>query len=268
VQKATHKVSKKQRLLAKHPCCFCGGITQGTTVDHVPPKACFPDGYWPEEFEFPACEKCNYGTARYDLIFGFYSMLLDFNEANRSQADIAKLNKLRAAIANRYPEALPNAFDARPIHVVNGLVTPSPVAIGTDTPAAFRDAAASIGQKLTHALYYRKMGKAISSQHHFTTGCYQPQNSANTTLTQLFAQLLPDSTIGSRSNIKNYGERFAYKSGVKEEEDFFVFAAQFGKGLILWGIVLGPSIELKGVGDPLRNMSWRNGACGHGSVAA
>ena len=192
VPKATHKMSKKQRLLAKHPCCcFCGGIAQGTTVDHVPPKACFPDGYWPEEFEFPACEKCNYGTARNDLIFGFYSILLDFNEANRSQADIAKLNKLRAAIANRYPEALPNAFDARPIHMVNGLVTPSPVAIGTDTPAAFRHAAASIGQKLTHALYYREMGKAISSQHHFTTGCYQPQNSATTTLTQLLLSCFP-----------------------------------------------------------------------------
>jgi hypothetical protein len=261
-----HKVKRKHRLLAKHPYCyFCGGIAHATTVDHVPPKACFPDGYWPEEFEFPACEKCNYGTAKSDLIFGFYSMLLDFNQANRSQADIAKLNRLRATIAKRYPESFPNALDARPIYVVNGLFTPSPVAIETGMPAAFREAVASIGQKLTHALYYREMGKAISSQLHFVTGCYQPQNSATATLTRFFEELLPDFTVAGRSNIKSYGERFAYKSGVKEKEDFFVYAAQFGKGLILWGIVSGTS-ELKNVGGPLRNMPWRKGACGAGSA--
>jgi hypothetical protein len=115
------------------------------------------------------------------------------------------------------------------------------------------------------ALYYRRLGKAISSQHHFTTDCYQPQNPVTTALTQMFARLLPDPTVGSRSNIKSYGARFAYQSGVKEEEDLFVYAAQFGKGLILWGIVSGPSIELNTMSDPLRSMPWRNGACGHGA---
>jgi hypothetical protein len=40
--------------------------------------------------------------------------------------------------------------------------------------------------------------------------------------------------------VKNYGERFGYKSGWKEMEDFFMYIAQFGRGLIVWGIVLGP----------------------------
>ena len=47
--------------------------------------------------------------------------------------------------------------------------------------------------------------------------------------------LLPDQTIGGRSNVKNYGERFGYKSGWKEVEDFFVYIAQFGRGLIVLG---------------------------------
>jgi hypothetical protein len=263
MRKKRHKMSKKRRFLKEHPyCCFCGGSAPASTSDHVPPKACFPDGFWPEEFEFPACEICNHGTAKNDQIFGFYAMLLDSNDATRSNAYTAKLNKLRDGIANNYPEALPNALDALPVYKVGSLVTPSPVAIATSTPAGFRDAAISIGQKLTHALYYRERGKALSIQHRFTTACYQIQNSATTTLTEYFAKLLPDATTGSRSNIKSYGERFAYKSGVKEKEDFFVYVAQFGKGLIIWGIVLGPGMVLTEVSEPLRSMSWRNGASG------
>lgn len=260
-------MTKRQRLLTEHPfCCFCGGNVAATTLDHVPPKACFPDGFWPEGFEFPACENCNRGTKRDDQIFGFYAMLLDFNEANRSKACTARLNKLREGIANNYPEALPNTWNARPSYTVGSLVTPSPIAVATSTPAAFRDAAASIGRKLTHALFYRERRKTLSVQHQFTTGCYQIQNSATKTLTEFLAKLLPDPTTGSRSNIKRYGELFAYKSGVKEAEDFFVYAAQFGKGLIIWGIVLGPGMTLNAVGEPLRSFSWRYGANGPAAV--
>jgi hypothetical protein len=264
--KKSHKMSKKRRLLAEHPyCCFCGGSAAATTSDHVPPKACFPDGFWPEGFEFPACEKCNHGTTKNDQIFGFYAMLLDFNEVNRSAAYSAKLKKLREGIANNCPEALPNPLDARPVHRMGNLVTPSPVAISTGTPAAFREAAAGIGQKLTHALYYRERGKALSIQHRFATACYQIQNSSTTTLTECLGKLLPDPTIGSRSNIKSYGERFAYKSGAKGD-DFFIYAAQFGKGLIVWGIVLGPGMVLSAMDEALRKMPWRNGAGGLGAV--
>ena len=256
-----HRISKRQRFLGEHPyCCFCGGSAPATTSDHVPPRACFPDGFSPEGFEFPACDNCNRGTKRDDQIFGFYAMLLDFSEANRSKSHTEKLSKLRQGIANNYPEALPDVLSARPVCTFGSVVTPSPIAIATSTPAAFREAAASIGQKLTHALYYRERGTALSSQHQFTTGCYQIQNSATTTLTECFAKLLPDPTIGFRSNVKQYGERFAYKSGVKEKDDFFVYAAQFGKGLIIWGIVLGPTMAVSAVGEPLRSMHWRNGA--------
>jgi hypothetical protein len=263
--KQNHKLDKRRFLLTTHPyCCFCGGSAPATTLDHVPPRACFPDGFCPEGFEFPACEKCNHGTKKNDQIFGFYAMLLDFNEVKPSEAYTAKLNKLLKGIADYYPEALPITSGATAIYGVGSLVTPRPVAFATSTPTAFRIAADSMGQKLTHALYYRERGKVLSPQHRFITGCYQIQNSATTTLTEYFAKLLPGLTIGSRPNIKSYGERFAYKSGVKEEEDFFVYAAQFGKGLIISGIVLGPGMSPSGSGEPLRSMRWRNGAAGLG----
>jgi hypothetical protein len=126
--------SRKARFLKEHPlCCFCGGTRTATTLDHVPPKACFPLGFWPEEFEFPSCNLCNNGTSKRDTIFGFYSMLLDFNEDNRTHADRERLEKLRDEIARRYPDALPDPASREPIYRAGHIITPSPVAISVST---------------------------------------------------------------------------------------------------------------------------------------
>jgi hypothetical protein len=80
------RLGKKKRFFAKHPfCCFCSsGTKAATTVDHVPPKSSFPDGHWPEEFEFPACGICNEETKKNDQIFGYYALALDFNRENHT----------------------------------------------------------------------------------------------------------------------------------------------------------------------------------------
>jgi hypothetical protein len=265
--KAQPKLGKKKLFLAKHPhCCFCGGTESATTLDHVPPKACFPAGYWPEGFEFPACEACNLPTNKYDQIFGFYAMCVDFSKENRTPAALARFAELKAGILNNYPDALPNTVGSRPIFSTGSIVTPTPLAVEISRPPAFRDAATVIAQKLTHALYYRECGKALTSDHWLLSDFYQPQRSDTRLLTDFFVELLPDQTIGTRSNLRQYGERFAYKFLVREEDDFFVYAAQFGRGLILWGIVLGPGLAVSGLQEPLRSKPWHRGACGLGSI--
>lgn len=266
MHKTQSKLGKNKRFLAEHPhCCFCGGVERATTLDHVPPKACFPDGYWPEEFEFPACQTCNVGTKKADLIFGFYTMLLDFSVDSRSPANLAKLGKLKTGIIHNCPDALPNLVASQPIFSTGRLVTPVPLALEIGTPPAFRDAATTIAEKLTHALYYRERGKAVTGSHLLLGSSYQPQRSGAGSLTDFFVDLLPDQTIGKRSNLKPYGDRFAYRFGVKEEEDLFLYAAQFGRGLIIWGIVIGPGLAIGDLHEPLRNAPWRRGAGGRGT---
>jgi hypothetical protein len=262
------KLNRKQLFFAEHPyCCFCGGGIKSTTVDHVPPKACFPVGHWPETFEFPACESCNHGTTMHDQIFGFYSMLLDFDRENISEAEIAKL---RSGIENNYPGALPDT-SAPLLHHMGVEVNKPRALLYTMTGglgdkwqrrSALDEAATVVGRKLTCALYYRESKKALTTGHSIMTGCHQIQNSNTAALTEYFAQLLPDETIGLRSNIREYGKRFVYKWGIKEKEESFVYAAQFGMGLLVWGIATGPDVVL---GEPLRSMAWRVRGFGDGS---
>jgi hypothetical protein len=47
-------------------------------------------------------------------------------------------------------------------------------------------------------------------------------------------------------------------SGCKPDDDFFVFAAQFGYGLMCWGMVLGPSMNLSKSNDALKKMKQVN----------
>lgn len=203
---AKKKLGRKKRFLLTHPyCCFCGGTEPSTTIDHVPPKACFPDGYWPEEFEFPACETCNQGSKRDDQLTGFYTQLLDFNESNRTPQDAAKMTKLRDAIARNYPDALPDSSTSVPIHQVGSIITPSPVAVSVQRPTAFAETMETLQRKLTHALYYRETGKPLTQAHPYLSEHYQIQGSDHT-LTKYLGELLPDETIGGRTNVKNYGD--------------------------------------------------------------
>ena len=168
--------SKVQRFLANNPYCyFCGGTRAATTVDHVPPRACFPDGFMPEDFEFPACKECNEGATKQDQIFGFYTMLLDFDESKTTRpADRAKFEKLRQGIINNYPDALPDTPSARPVYHDGLIQTLSPQAISIQTSPALKEAVVIAGQKLAHALYMRETGKIVTAEHRFFTSVYQP----------------------------------------------------------------------------------------------
>jgi hypothetical protein len=262
------RLNQRQRFLAENPdCYFCDGQNPATTADHVPPRACFPDGYAPEGFEFPACKACNEGAVKQDQIFGLYALLLDFDESKLQRPEyLAKLNKLRQGVRNNYPDALPDEDTATPVYGVNSLYSPSPVAISVQTPPALKEAAVVMGKKLTHALYLRESGNRLTAAHSFLSSVYQPQQGGTETLTTYFASLLPNQTVGERSNIKDYGDQFRYISGFKPEQDFFVYAAQFGHGAILWGIVRGPHVPLPD-GEPMRSAPWIRGACGAGAHA-
>jgi len=265
------RMKRQQKLLEEHKrlhngtCYFCGRPHSASTIDHVPPKACFPDGYVPENFESPACDACNRGTKKQDQIFGLYALSLDFDESNTQQEKhISKLLKLRKGIANNYPEALPDTAKAYPIYRIGHIITPTPAAISVFAPTALKEAIDVMGKKLTHALYFRHAGKVLTKEHKFLYHLYQPQCGGTEKFTSFLNSLLPNRIIGQRKNIKDYGDRFKYMYGYKEQEDFFVFSAQFGRGIILWGIICG--LETEKPQDDLFSSHWIRGACGPGAT--
>ncbi len=204
MSESRHRKKRQQKFLEMNPiCCFCGGINSANTIDHVPPQACFPEGYVPENFESPACKACNEETTKEDQIFGLYSLLLNFDESQMGrQEDIEKILKLKQGIINNYPDALPDDTKAHPIHRVGSIIAPAPVAISVPTTQSAKKALRVTCRKLTHALYFRETGKIMTSTHQFLSSSYQPQLDGTQNLTSLFASLLPNQIVGKRSNIR------------------------------------------------------------------
>lgn len=91
------KPSRKARFLLDYPSCYlCGGASAAVEIDHVPPKACFPDGHYPEGFEFPACHPCNQFSKKHDQVCGLYLPLMDYDERKLQHPErLQKLAKLR-----------------------------------------------------------------------------------------------------------------------------------------------------------------------------
>jgi hypothetical protein len=261
--RASHKKTRRRRFLDLKPnCYFCG--RPATTIDHVPPRACFPEGYAPHGFESPACKECNEGTKKQDQIFGFYSMLVDFDHSKiTGKEHRRKLSKLLKGIANNYPCALPDLTQASPVNRTEILVTTEPLAISVPVPHGVKEAIQMMGAKLTHALYLRETGRILTTRHQYFSGAYQPQRGGTQNFSSFLTTLLPNLIIGARSNIRNYGDRFRYLSGYKED-DLFCWAAQFGHGIILWGIVCGAGVRLPSAG-PLASALWMYGAGGPGA---
>ena len=236
---AKQKKSRYQQLLEDHPlCCLCGGATKSSTVDHIPPQACFPKGYFPEDFEFPACEACNGSSKKEDQIFGYY---MQMGNPDLFTKDLRSMWKLQDGIKNNYKSALlktklSNQVKAEALTKL-GIQVP-PDADLTNLPLAgasdeFFEAAKVICRKLACAIYYRETGgKFLTTKHYIWTGIVHGRHPRASMLTDYLNRMLPEKEEGIRRNIKEYGRRFGYRYGYKEKEGFMISACQFGSGFI------------------------------------
>ena len=55
--------AKKRKFFLHNPlCCFCGGGSEATTIDHIPARSFFVNRKHPKGYEFPACVSCQNRT--------------------------------------------------------------------------------------------------------------------------------------------------------------------------------------------------------------
>lgn len=103
-------------------------------------------------------------------------------------------------------------------------------------PDEFLAAAKVAGRKLGCALYYKETQKMLTKEHFIWTSHFHLPTPNTGPLADYLSKLLPNERIGGRTNIKDYGARFGYKSGYKPNDDFFICACQFGAGFAVLSI--------------------------------
>lgn len=102
---ARQRMSRLQRMQAQQPwCIYCGGITLGTNVDHMPPTGVFDLRKRLKGMEYLSCEPCREGTRKMDAVAGPVSRLYATKPA--TPAVKAEILECIAGIKTHLPEVL------------------------------------------------------------------------------------------------------------------------------------------------------------------
>jgi hypothetical protein len=119
-----------------------------------------------------------------------------------------------------------------------------------------RIAAQVLFQKLTHALHYRHIGSILTNESRYVTSSFQPQAAISEPMLNYMRGLPNEEKLGRR-NLPKAPMRFGYRWGITES--LFIFAAQFGQGLVVWGITTDPAIAPLPTEGHFQAAAWRTG---------
>jgi hypothetical protein len=141
-----------EAFLKKHPvCCFCGGATQATTVDHQPAKIIFPNKHRPKGLEFPACTYCNRQSSADEALLALLCRTAGSLRFNAT-TDIQRLRDIHSTVASSFPNLLqkmnvgPKLIDTRGILVWGGAINVNQPEVDTSL--------CRVAAKLALAIYY------------------------------------------------------------------------------------------------------------------
>src|SRR5712671_4520118 len=84
-------------------CIYCAGTNVAATIEHMPPISAFRGRQRPKGLEFPACQACNNGTGRSDLVGALLARVWPDASSEIQRTDIVKLLR---AVANNVPGLL------------------------------------------------------------------------------------------------------------------------------------------------------------------
>ena len=106
MSEAKRNKSATAKLIAEYPhCCFCGGLRQTTTREHMSPKALFDNSHRPDKLVMPSCKECNAGTKKSDLIVAIISRW-GFENDIKNTAILSDSDKLINGARREYPEII------------------------------------------------------------------------------------------------------------------------------------------------------------------
>lgn len=230
---------KRARFFAKHQfCCFCGGDTPTTTLDHVPNRASFPNREGPEGYEFPACATCQTDTRLDEIAF---SCMVHFNNHDEELFDEQGFTRVMVGLRNN----LPHLYDFKKL-------TPNEKRRALKDLKIERPAGVPLAEvglvalhpefnlrtqrylwKLTRALFYKHVGRPPKmSSIAWSAWSQGVAGNMNKSLEDWMA-ITPLVVQGVRSNF-DFGDRFRYRINYSDENEAFVAAGQFGTGLIFY----------------------------------
>lgn len=218
----------RQRFFGLHPlCCYCGGDTMATTIDHVPAKIMFWGKRRPQGLEMPACDCCNGGTKKLERAAAVFAHIRMAD--NRSPKQRTEHRSIGHGVGVDFP-GWQHEWQAVPDHPDAARLPPgvTPVNVGP----LMRDAINIVGAKLAFALHYKHTSMIIPASGFvsvsFETNVTWPQRQIPD---EILAALAPTGFL--RQGEWTSEGHFAYRGAWTADGAGSVFIAHIGEAFFL-----------------------------------
>ena len=232
---------KRKRFLAQHPmCCFCGGATPATTVDHVPARAFFIDRRFPPGLEFPACLRCQNCTTDSEDVT---RIVMSLNATSFNPAMLATVISNWDAFTRGMIQRKPKFIELGASVAGNPLV-----GVGTDV----QDKIIENQRKVALALYYRITGKVLKSTQRMSFTFASPLDGE---MVAQHLQFLDRAPADNWASSARYSDQFRYRYRVfeKDAHGFVMYLATWIHGSVSFVLFLdGPQYATGRLGKILR----------------
>lgn len=162
---ALKKATRRAAFVAEHPyCCYCGGGTSATTVDHVPSRQMFSLRRRPKGLEVPACAPCNQATRQYEQVAAMFGRVYPDSSVAAEQDELRRImNAVFSNVPGLLEELKPSARQRRRI-AGSGIRLPDVGgALNCGGPILNR-CIQKFGAKLGFALQYHEAGLIVPAQ--------------------------------------------------------------------------------------------------------
>ncbi len=244
------KNQHKKQFLEAHPfCCFCGGYTPSTEIDHIPSRVLFNNRQWPVGYEFPACQQCNRASRHDEQVVGLLSRL--YPEPNTKKKEKEFDERLRA-VADNYPGLLEEMMSIpdqaqTTLSKYNiptpGRIPPAGLAFLSVKGPLVNAAVANFGRKLFMALYYKHTGKILPKDGGIAILWYSNLQIENDEIPRGFAPLVSGFPNLERSKM-DLSDQFFYRFGVTDDLKASVFLAFFRRSFAILGYVNAAAVDI------------------------
>ena len=228
-----------------HPfCCFCGGTTPATTIDHVPSTQTFLQRRRPKGLEVPACKKCNNSTGAHEQVAAFLARLYPNKPYNK--LDIKEFGKITKAIAKNNPELLEELVPSwqQQYDYVNLNLPGKP--LYANGPL-LNKSIQIFGRKLCQALHYAHTNKIVPTTGGIYVRWYSNYNRMTGNMPDWWINRFPSPKTLEQGK-RNVCDQFQYSLMITEDKTQGGYFATFQKSFAILGLVLlerDPLLELE-----------------------
>jgi hypothetical protein len=168
-------------------------------------------------------------------------------DRNASNYDRAKARRAIQGIKNNFPRLVPGVIDdpQEKFRALAHLGQPIPILTPAEQiplvtlPVEIRPHVEVAARKLLLALYYKELGQIVGPEHR----CWLSWNFASNLRAMAHilevARMARFRTTGLRRNVQ-FGDQFGYRwdrSEPPDDDDLFMFVAQFGAGMVVTGLL-------------------------------